>query len=122
MAVGQPVAPKPVDPAVPAGYSILDESEVIAFLDARPRLGPILDEAPIRVERTFGRKLPLRLRVFRDRGEPGSAELVMEIVTGEAGANAWIDADLNLRRLYEEWLAGIPREVSHDILFVTEPA
>ena|SRR5258708_15631255 len=121
MAVAHPVAPKQTAPAALAAYTMPNEEEIVAFLEARPRLVGIVDEAPNRVERVFGKKLPMRLKVFYDREEPGSAELVVEIVTGKSGTEAWIDADLNLLRLHEDWLVGIPRDVISDILFVTEP-
>ncbi len=82
---------------------------------------PILEAAPDYVEQKFGTKLPLRLRVFRDREEPSCAELVVEIVTGGIGSEAWDAADTRLRRLHEQWLVTLPRDVTRSILFVTEP-
>lgn len=122
MPVAQPLMPESATPVALPGYEILEREQVLAFLAARPHLESVLEEAPRRVERAFGKKLPLRLRIFRDREESGSAELVVEIVSGKVGADAWKEGDRNLRRLHEQWLVAVPREVTRDLLFVTEPA
>lgn len=121
MPVAQPSAPERVATHALTGYSMPDGDEVLTFVAARPHLRLTLEEAPRRVERAFGRNLPLRLKVFHDCEEPASAELVVEIVTGNAGAEGWMEGERNLRRLHEQWLAAVPREITRDILFVTEP-
>ena len=81
------------------GYIVPERDAALAFLGEHPHLLAILDSAPDRVERAFGKKLPLRLRVFRDRDEPSCAELVVEIVTGGSGSEAWAAAEASPRRL-----------------------
>jgi hypothetical protein len=103
------------------GYVVHDAIEVNAFLCEHPELRPILVAAPERVARAFGKRMPLRLRIFRDREEPSCGELIVDILTGASGSDAWSAADANLRQLHEQWLAALPRETVRNILFVAEP-
>src|SRR5688500_11667272 len=119
MSVAQPIKPGSTLLRALAAYEIPEPDSVIAFLTARPFAESALQDAPANVERAFGQSFPLRLKVFRDREEPGSAELVVEIVTGSSGG--WEEDDRKLQRLHELWLSGLPREITRDILFVTEP-
>ena len=119
MSIAQPTKPESALLRTLAGYEIRELDSVVAFLRARPHAESALKDAPANVERAFGLNFPLRLKLFRDREEPGSAELVVEIVTGSSGG--WEEDDRKLQRLHELWLSGLPREVTRDILFVTEP-
>jgi len=103
------------------GYIVQDAVEVWAFLREHPELHPILDSAPDRVATAFGARMPLRLRIFRDRDEPSCGELIVDILTGESGSEAWASADANVRRLHEQWLSNLSRESVRGILFVAEP-
>ena len=100
-----------------AAYKVLDPESVSCFLDSHPALRPILAEAPGRIERAFGRRLDVRLKLFRDHEEPSAAEIVVEIVAG----GSWESAEEALGRLHQHWLAGLPRDITRNILFVTEP-
>lgn len=84
-----------------------------------PDLLPILRGAPRSIEEAFGRRLPMRLRVFHDWEEPTYAELIVEILFG--GSDSWDAAEACLRNLHERWLKALPREATRFILFVAEP-
>jgi len=103
------------------GFSVGEIDAVERFLCDHPQVRPVLSAAPDHIKRAFGKRLPLRLRIFRDREAPLSAELVVEIITGPGGSDSWDIADRNLHHLHEQWLAGLPRDATRDILFVTEP-
>jgi|SRR5579872_4560545 len=107
--------------AVLANYHVHAPAEVRSFLFARAELRSVLEFAPRYVRRVFGAAPPLRLSVFRDRDEPSFAQLLVEIVTGRTGEAAWAEADAALRQLHETWLVSLPRQVTRDVLLVTEP-
>ena len=105
-----------------AGYIVPNQGDTLLFLEEHPQLLPILDAAPRRVAQAFGKKLPLRLRLFRDQDDPACVELIVEILTGECGASGWAAGDLKLMRLHTQWLASLPRNITSNVLFVAEPA
>jgi hypothetical protein len=102
-------------------YAFWDRGETMRFVERRPALWPVLEEAPRRVASVFGSELPLRLRLFRDRENPESEELVVELITGMADADAWDEAERKLRELYDGWLVKLPRDLTREVLFVVEP-
>jgi hypothetical protein len=101
------------------GFIVPDRVDVLGLIGRNACLLPILRAAPDHVARAFGTRLPLRLRVFRDREGPECAELLVEILVG--AGTSWDAADRNLLRLHEQWLATVPRAVSAQIQFLTEP-
>ena len=108
--------------AVFDAYQVSAPNDVLNYLRDHAGLCPVLAAAPEHVKRAYGRRLPLRLCVFRDRDDPSYAQLLVEIVTGRAGKAAWAEADAALRQLHEAWLVSLPRSVTRGILFVAEPS
>ena len=111
------------DTALPADrYLVPEKHDVLCFLGEHPGLDSLLEAAPGYVERAFGQRLPMRLTVFRDADEPSFSQLLVEVLTGRTGEDAWAAADSALHLLHETWLVSLPRHVTRNILFVAEPS
>jgi hypothetical protein len=102
-------------------YQVEDREAIETFLNSRPHLIPILEEAPAHIAAAFRRPHSLRLTVFRDYECPQFPELHIGVVTEMDTDTEWEAAEASVRCVYENWLIRLPRAEICEFLIRPEP-
>lgn len=97
-------------------YTLVNEHQILDFLEHHPHLGQVLLDAPAAIHTLFGRQAQLKLELHRDPDE-GWEELFIVTQTPKQPAQALQLLD----RLDKAWLASAEQQADYLLNVTVEP-
>jgi hypothetical protein len=101
-------------------YFIHDAEQVFRHLAANPRLIPLLQEAPARIQTIFGNDVPLHLQLAVDPEYSQDRELFVLLRLEPEAESSACEAEQKLHQLHNDWLITLPRTVTYGLNFDLE--